>query len=84
MLNIPDMLFGIEGVVGSRFADRLSGNVGANTHDGGLGADTMAGGAGGDHYRVDNAADLVIETVLGGVADTVESSVNHTLAANVE
>lgn len=63
--------------------DTLISGVGSDTLDGGAGNDTMNGGGGNDTYRVDSAGDVVQEAVNGGV-DTVVSSVDHTLAANVE
>jgi len=63
--------------------DTLSDNGGNDRLDGGLGADTMAGGSGNDTYVVDNAGDLVTETLNNGL-DTVEASVDYTLTANVE
>ena len=63
--------------------DTLVDNAGNDRLDGGSGADTMQGGAGSDTYVVDDAGDRVVEALNGGV-DTVESSVDHTLAANVE
>ncbi|MDM0010118.1 calcium-binding protein [Variovorax sp. J22G73] len=68
---------------GNATANTLTGNSGANTLDGGAGADTMVGGAGNDIYVVDSAADVVTELASEGT-DMVQSSVNHTLAANVE
>ena len=62
----------------------LTGNAGANTLDGGLGADSMIGGAGNDTYVVDNATDVVSETLVTGGLDTVRASVNWTLGLNLE
>jgi hypothetical protein len=44
----------------------------------------MVGGAGNDTYFVDNVGDVVNETVGGGTADTVFTSVNYALAAGQE
>jgi len=63
--------------------DILNGGSGDDRLDGGTGADAMAGGTGDDTYVVDNTADEVIENAGEGT-DTVLSSVNHTLSANVE
>ncbi|NMG00884.1 hypothetical protein GPA27_26230, partial [Aromatoleum toluolicum] len=54
-----------------------------DTLNGGVGADTMSGGSGNDTYHVDNAGDTVIESAGQGT-DSVISTVDHTLAANVE
>jgi Ca2+-binding RTX toxin-like protein len=65
----------------------LDGNEGANQLDGGVGNDTMIGGKGDDTYVVDDAGDVISETVAaGGGTDLVESSVDYSLAAfaNVE
>jgi Ca2+-binding RTX toxin-like protein len=43
-----DSYFGIEGVTGSTFGDRLVGSAGANTLDGFGGNDTLSGGGGAD------------------------------------
>ena len=64
--------------------NELTGNAAANIIDGGLGNDTMTGGLGNDTYIVDQAGDLVIEGVGGGI-DTVKSSLNsYALTGNVE
>ncbi|MBY6263424.1 DUF4347 domain-containing protein, partial [Azospirillum sp. 412522] len=43
-----DVLSGIENLVGSQFADRLTGDAGSNVLQGGAGDDTLNGGAGSD------------------------------------
>jgi Ca2+-binding RTX toxin-like protein len=68
---------------GNTLANRITGNASANRIDGGAGGDTMAAGAGNDTYVVDNALDVIIEDVGGGI-DLVEASVSHTLSAEVE
>jgi Ca2+-binding RTX toxin-like protein len=64
-------------------ADTLSGAGGDDKLDGGGGADTLVGGWGNDTFIVDTFQDVVTENVGEGT-DTVRSSVNHTLEANVE
>lgn len=88
-----DSLAGIEGLVGSAFADTLTGDANANrieggagndTIDGGVGADAMIGGAGDDSYVVDNQGDQVTEAIGGGL-DIVRTSLSSlTLADGVE
>jgi Ca2+-binding RTX toxin-like protein len=68
---------------GNSAANVLTGNSGNNTLNGAGGADTMIGGAGNDTYVVDNTGDVVTELSNQGV-DLVQSSVSHTLSANVE
>ncbi|MDZ3837326.1 MAG: calcium-binding protein [Rhodospirillales bacterium] len=64
--------------------DTMTGGDGNDTLDGGADADAMAGGAGNDTYVVDMLGETVTEVAGEGTADTVQSSVNHILAANVE
>lgn len=68
---------------GNTLANSLLGNDGNNVLDGKSGADSMAGAGGDDWYIVDNLADAVLEQAGAGY-DTVQASVSHTLAANVE
>ncbi|MCV2355711.1 hypothetical protein LNV09_16320 [Paucibacter sp. B2R-40] len=68
---------------GNSAANSITGNSGNNLIDGGAGADSMAGGLGNDSYVVDNLGDLIIEAAGAGT-DTVQASVNFTLAAEVE
>lgn len=80
-------LYLVEGFVingtGNRLDNHISGNGQDNILDGVTGADFMAGGPGSDTYYVDNAGDLTVE-VAGEGTDTVNASVSHALATQVE
>lgn len=70
-------------VTGNTSNNILSAGAGNDTINGASGMDTMYGGTGNDVYIVDNTGDVVVENSAEG-ADTVQSSVTYTLAANVE
>lgn len=75
---------GLDNVItGNAVANSLDGGVGNDTLDGGVGADTMVGGTGDDKFYVDDAGDAVYEYLDEGT-DTVYSSINYTLVANLE
>jgi hypothetical protein len=75
----------LSGLLGN---DTLIGEAGADTLDGGAGADIMKGGEDDDTYFVDDAADQVIETGMGGIdaggIDNVLSQVTWTLTSYLE
>ena len=76
----PDTV--IENATGGRGSDVIIGNGAANLLNGGGGVDRLVGGAGHDTYVVDGG-DTVVEAAGGGI-DTVRSSTDHGLAAQVE
>jgi Ca2+-binding RTX toxin-like protein len=63
--------------------DRLLGGEGNDRLDGGTGADTMEGGTGDDAYVLDGIGDMAVEAAAGG-RDSVTSSIDTTLAENLE
>ncbi|WP_304608561.1 calcium-binding protein [Inquilinus sp. Marseille-Q2685] len=67
---------------GNALANTITGYTGNNVLDGGAGADTMIGYVGNDTYVVDNAGDVVDESLTGsnGV-DMVRSTIGFSLAS---
>jgi 2',3'-cyclic-nucleotide 2'-phosphodiesterase (5'-nucleotidase family) len=63
--------------------DQLLGGDGNDTLDGGTGVDVMIGGDDDDFYFVDALADVVLEQAAEGT-DTVRSTIDYTLGANLE
>lgn len=72
-----DWLYGGDG------ADTIVGGLGNDYIDGGAGADNMQGGLGDDTYIVNSVNDVILEQQNEGY-DTVISSANYMLNANIE
>jgi Ca2+-binding RTX toxin-like protein len=70
-------------ITGNSASNILTGGLGNDTLNGSTGADTLVGGLGNDTYVVDNAGDVVNETLNEGT-DTVQSSITYTISENVE
>src|SRR5262245_16757258 len=68
---------------GNALVNVITGDFYNNVLSGMEGADTMIGGGGNDAYFVDNAGDVVTETAGGGT-DTIYSTINYILPAEVE
>ncbi len=84
-LNGDDKLTGLDGIdslKGGNGSDTLIGGKGSDYLDGGADNDVLTGGDGNDSYYVDSQADVINETVGGGVGDTVYASVSFSLAAD--
>ena len=85
-LGGDDILRGDDGddiLAGDGGNDEIYGGSGDDLLDGGTGVDRTRGGLGNDVHHVDNVGDLVVELLNEG-ADTVATSINYTLTANVE
>jgi Ca2+-binding RTX toxin-like protein len=68
---------------GNSLANVFTGNAGNNILNGMGGVDTLVGGLGDDTYVVDVVGVITTEAATAGT-DTVQSSVNWTLATNLE
>ncbi|PTQ90959.1 Ig-like domain-containing protein [Agitococcus lubricus] len=69
--------------VGNALSNRITGTEGHNTLDGLGGVDTLVGGLGDDIYYVDDASDVIVETLNQGT-DSVFSSSDYVLVGHVE
>ncbi|WP_199312503.1 beta strand repeat-containing protein [Microcoleus sp. FACHB-672] len=81
--SVIEGLAGNDTILGNAGNDSLNGGDGNDSVDGGIGIDSLVGGLGNDTYGVDSASDIIIEAAAAGT-DSVNASVTHTLAANVE
>lgn len=70
-------------MIGNSGNNTLIGGRGDDTLDGGAGDDKLIGGLGNDTYIIDSPLDVIIELENQGI-DTVKSSINYTLSANLE
>ena len=77
-----DTLVGIEDLVGSAFADTLTGDGNDNRFDGGAGNDTLSGGGGDDDLRGDQGNDVIDGGTGNNIAyyDDATSAVTVNLA----
>ena len=73
---------GNDSLLGLAGSDTLAGGGGNDTLDGGVSVDSLVGGEGDDAYIV-TSGDIIVEGLDEG-ADSVTSSVDFTLASNVE
>ena len=75
---------GNDTLIGNDANNYLSSGAGNDTLDGKGGSDRLEGGTGNDTYFVDSTQGDVVVEAAGGGTDTVKTSVNYTLATNVE
>ena len=74
---------GQNGLAGLEGNDTIYGGAGSDRIDGGLGNDSLVGGTGDDTFVIDNANDVVSESVNEGI-DTVQSAFSYTLLTDFE
>jgi Ca2+-binding RTX toxin-like protein len=86
-----DVIYGIQGVIGSDHNDSLLGNNGANTLLGGNGVDTLSGGASsdwldfgaGDENFLRDVSETGNDTLIGGLGnDTLDLGSNWSFLSN--
>ena len=86
-----DTLANIENLVGSKYADTLTGDGGTNVIAGGLGRDVMSGGGGNDRFLFNamtdtsaslSLADVITDFNLGDIIDLSGIDANRATAAN--
>jgi Ca2+-binding RTX toxin-like protein len=68
---------------GNTLGNLLVSGAGSDNLNGGRGVDTLRGGFGDDTYVVDHPGDIVDEAGGSGI-DTVETTINYTLGADIE
>src|SRR3954454_21386773 len=81
--NVLDGSGGDDTLAGNGGNDTLIGGAGNDSLNGGAGGGAMSGGIGNDTFTVDTVGDTVSENAGEGT-DTVVSSIDYTLGANVE
>lgn len=86
-----DTLANIENLVGSKYADTLTGDGGTNVITGGLGRDVLSGGGGNDIFAFNaiaetsaslSLADVIADFNLGDLIDLSGIDANRATAAN--
>jgi Ca2+-binding RTX toxin-like protein len=86
--NVLDGGAGNDLLIGESGSDVLSGGAGNDRLQGAFGFNTLTGGSGNDSYLIvqlpdANGSDVVVEAANGGI-DTIETTLNFILPANVE